>query len=284
MAAGSLGLIGGLVGGVAQAGAASSAANAQSRAADQAAALQREQFNTIRGDLAPYRTGGLAGQNALLFELGLGNRPMIGGTAPQVTEIPGLTPPGPGTPLTGRAADEMGGGYRAPQPGPTRFGAGGQMFDTREQAEAWAAANPQGGTEYRGFQATPGYDFRVSEGLRAAEGTAAARGGLFSGNALAEAQRLGQGYANQEYDNYLNRLTGVSATGLNAAGMGATAGQNFANAMTGIMGARGNAQAAGAIGVGNAISDGIGNALGAWQYQRAMQPAAQPTRQWWLGK
>jgi len=261
MAAGSLGLIGGLVGGVAQAGAASSAANAQSRAADQAAALQREQFNTIRGDLAPYRTVGLAGQNALLFELGLGNRPMIGGTAPQVTEVPGLTPQGP-----------------------TRFGVGGQMFDTREQAEAWAAANPQGGTEYRGFQATPGYDFRVSEGLRAAEGTAAARGGLFSGNTLAEAQRLGQGYANQEYDNYLNRLTGVSATGLNAAGMGATAGQNFANAMTGIMGARGNAQAAGAIGVGNAISDGIGNALGAWQYQRAMQPAVQPTRQWWLGK
>ena len=42
------------------------------------------------------------------------------------------------------------------------------------------------------FQADPGYAFRMSEGLKALDRTAAARGGLLSGGALKGAERYGQ--------------------------------------------------------------------------------------------
>jgi len=47
----------------------------------------------------------------------------------------------------------------------------------------------------------PAYAFRMDEGLKALDQTAAARGGLLSGNALQAAQTYGQGLASQEYQN-----------------------------------------------------------------------------------
>ena len=59
------------------------------------------------------------------------------------------------------------------------------------------------------FQADPGYAFRLSEGQRALERTAAARGGLISGGALKAASRYGQDMGSQEYQNaYARALTG----------------------------------------------------------------------------
>jgi hypothetical protein len=59
------------------------------------------------------------------------------------------------------------------------------------------------------FQADPGYAFRLSEGQRALERTAAARGGLISGGALKAATRYGQDMGSQEYQNaYARALTG----------------------------------------------------------------------------
>ena len=55
------------------------------------------------------------------------------------------------------------------------------------------------------MQADPGYQFRLSEGLKALDRQAAARGGLISGSALKGAQRFGQDYASQEYQNAYNR-------------------------------------------------------------------------------
>jgi len=45
------------------------------------------------------------------------------------------------------------------------------------------------------YQADPGYAFRLKEGMNAMNATAAARGGLISGNALAAGQKYGQGSA-----------------------------------------------------------------------------------------
>lgn len=57
----------------------------------------------------------------------------------------------------------------------------------------------------------PGYAFRLAEGQKALERTAAARGGLISGGALKAAQRFGQDYSSQEYANAYNRaLTNYS--------------------------------------------------------------------------
>ena len=51
----------------------------------------------------------------------------------------------------------------------------------------------------------PGYGFRMSEGLKAVDRQAAARGGLISGNALKASQTYGQDMASQEYQNAYNR-------------------------------------------------------------------------------
>jgi len=55
------------------------------------------------------------------------------------------------------------------------------------------------------FQADPGYAFRLSEGLKAINRTAAARGGLLSGATLKAAERYNQDLASQEYQNAYNR-------------------------------------------------------------------------------
>jgi hypothetical protein len=58
----------------------------------------------------------------------------------------------------------------------------------------------------------PGYAFRLAEGQKALERSAAARGGLISGGALKAAQRYGQEMGSQEFQNAYNRaLTGYNA-------------------------------------------------------------------------
>ena len=55
------------------------------------------------------------------------------------------------------------------------------------------------------FQTDPGYAFRLSEGMKALDRTAASRGGLLSGATLKGAQRYGSDLASQEYQNAFNR-------------------------------------------------------------------------------
>ena len=76
-----------LIGGASESKAAKKAAQAQTDAANADIAFQKETFDTIRSDLAPYRQGGSTAQEALLFELGLGSRPTIGGQAAQIETI-----------------------------------------------------------------------------------------------------------------------------------------------------------------------------------------------------
>ena len=61
--------------------------------------------------------------------------------------------------------------------------------------------------QYRPEQLTtdPGYGFRLSEGLKALERSAAARGGLLSGGTGKALTRYGQEMASQEYGNAYNR-------------------------------------------------------------------------------
>jgi hypothetical protein len=61
-------------------------------------------------------------------------------------------------------------------------------------------------------QQDPGYAFRLAEGQKALERSAAARGGLISGSALKAAQRYGQEMGSQEFQNaYTRALTGYNA-------------------------------------------------------------------------
>jgi hypothetical protein len=92
------------------------------------------------------------------------------------------------------------------------------------------------------FQADPGYAFRMSEGMKALEGSAAARGGLLSGNTLRGIQRYGQDMASQEYQNAFNRygierdrrlapLQSLAGVGQTTSQQLGAAGTQFANTM-----------------------------------------------------
>lgn len=94
------------------------------------------------------------------------------------------------------------------------------------------------------FQADPGYAFRMSEGMKGLERTAAARGGLISGGALKAAQRYGQEMGSQEYQNAFNRYQTERSARLNPlqslAGVGQTTSQNLGTAGTQFANTMGN--------------------------------------------
>lgn len=77
------------------------------------------------------------------------------------------------------------------------------------------AAGNQAATE--AFQAGPGYQFALDQGLQALNRNAASRGMLSSGNNTQDILRFSQGLANQEYGNWLNRLGDFTRLGLGAA-------------------------------------------------------------------
>lgn len=133
------------------------------------------------------------------------------------------------------------------------------------QFEMGLGARPEG---YGGFQTTPGYDFRRQQGIDAIDASAATRGGLMSGKTLQDLTTFGDGMASQEYGNYMQRLAGLSDMGMGAAGMQATAGNNAAAGVSNALGNIGNAQAAGAIGQGNALAGMMNNVSGAFGYMR----------------
>ena len=133
------------------------------------------------------------------------------------------------------------------------------------------------------FQADPGYAFRLSEGQKALERSAAARGGLISGGAMKAATRYGQDMGSQEYTNAFNRyqterearlgplrtltgMGGTTASNLGAAGQ--TNASNIGNLTTaganataeGYLGAA-NARASGYMGMSNAVNSGLSNYL-----------------------
>lgn len=275
--------MGGLVGGIFQAIAAKKAANQQAAAAQQDLDFQRETRDLIFDRTDPFYQSGITAQNALNFELGLGSRPMMGGTAPQVetfTETMSMGQPaqgampyfGPGK--TGEEARQRwqnGQGLSMGQPTTaTRFRVNGQTFNTMDEAQAFANANTTGATPYQGFQATPGFQFALDQGNNSVNALAGARGGLNSGRTLQDLSTFNMGMANQEYGNYLNRLTGLAGSGQSAAGMQANAATNAASGVSNALSGIGNAQSAGTIGAANGIAGGINNQLALFQYQRGM--------------
>ena len=128
------------------------------------------------------------------------------------------------------------------------------------------------------FQADPGYNFRMAEGIKALERSAAARGLLQSGGTLKGIQQYGQNLASSEYEHAFSRYLSqrearldpyryLSSQGQAAAvGQAANVGSTGA-ALAEIAAQRGNIQAAQAAGtagaIGNAFSS-IGQGVGSY--------------------
>jgi len=140
------------------------------------------------------------------------------------------------------------------------------------------------------FQQDPGYAFRLSEGIKGLDRSAAARGGLISGGAMKAATQYGQEMGSQEYQNAFNRyqtnrtnqlqpLGNLMASGQSAASnQGAAAGAygvGGGNALTaggaagaaGIYGA-GQANAAGQMGSANSWANALNTGASAYQQQQ----------------
>jgi hypothetical protein len=141
-------------------------------------------------------------------------------------------------------------------------------------------------------QNDPGYQFRLNEGMKALQNSAAARGNLLSGGTAKAITQYGQDYASNEYSNVYNRayneyatrynqfeqnqanqfnrlstLAGGGQVAANTLGqLGQSAAGNVANINLGLgqqlgqdaMNA-GTARASGYAGITNAITGGLGN-------------------------
>ena len=122
------------------------------------------------------------------------------------------------------------------------------------------------------YKADPGYAFRLSEGQKALDRQAAARGGLISGGALKAAARYGQDMGSQEYQSAFNRyqaerqamlgpLQSLAGVGQTTAQQLGSAGQSYgAGAGEAYMGGA-NARASGYVGGANALTSALGSYL-----------------------
>jgi hypothetical protein len=114
----------------------------------------------------------------------------------------------------------------------------------------------------------PGFQFRMAEGQKALERSAAARGGLNSGGFMKSLARYSQGVASDEFQNAwsrnqtentgrFNRLAHLAGVGQQSAQNLAGHGGHYADSMSQLHGALGNAQAAQAMGVGQGLAGGV---------------------------
>jgi hypothetical protein len=140
-----------------------------------------------------------------------------------------------------------------------------RQFDIGQQNLApWLAAGRRGLAEQesllglggdnagamRSLQSSPGYQFRLSQGLKGLNAGLAARGGMGSGKSIAAGTDYNQNFASNEYGNRLSQLAGISNTGQTTgnqlAGFGANYAGNQGNLWTQNANAQGAADMAGA--------------------------------------
>lgn len=157
----------------------------------------------------------------------------------------------------------------------------GATYDYNATTDEWVPSDPNPALGDYGslsrdfsladFQADPGYAFRLQEGQKALERSAAAGGRFLGGATLKALTRYGQGQGSQEFGNAYNRfqtnrstrfnqLAAVAGIGQTASGQLAQLGQTNAltqgNNLMGAATAAGNAQLASANGWSSALNNG----------------------------
>ena len=278
------GAIGTIAGSAISASASKKASKQQASAAEDSLNLQRDIFESIEANQAPFIEGGQLAQEALLFELGLGDAPEFGGTsqftvgernfetrseADQFLQSERERFSRVNAPKPQIEINEKEGGFRilSATPFPATFDT--SQFGGVDPFSLSFVDNSTAGQTFQGFQESPGFKFAKAQGISAVDASAAAQGSLFSGSTLQALTEFGQGFASQERGSFLNRLSTLVGGGQTAVGqLGLAAGvfgQGAASALAGL----GNAQSAGTIGVANAFSGGLNNlatAVGAFDF------------------
>ena len=105
---------------------------------------------------------------------------------------------------------------------------------------------------------SPGYQFRLAQGLEGINRNAAAAGYLGSGNRLMEMMRYGQDYGSQEFDKEIARLSGLSGATTGSPAQAGILQAGYANSL-----GKAYTNTAGAIGsAAGALGDLFGNRSG----------------------
>ena len=277
-------------GAIASASASKSAANAQTNAANQANATQLQMYNQTREDQTPWRNTGSSALNQLAIGLGLGTG---GGAAPTqgadyfdanayLAANPDVADPSKWAGTAWDHYNQFGRNEGRAFTGNQQYGQEMANFQTNQGGNAPAGF----GDLNRKFQASdftadPGYEFRLAEGARGINNSAAARGGVLSGAALKAASKYNQNFASNEYSNVynryntdqtnqFNRLASIAGVGQTANNAIASAGSNMANNVSQNQLSAGNARASGYVGSANALNSGIGSAYNMYQGNQLM--------------
>lgn len=272
--------VAGVAGSAISAGAAGSAADKQAAASNYAADLQKQIFDQQRQDTTPWRTAGLSslyGQGGLFVGAnGQSGVPMTEEAQKRAFIQERM-----------KAYENMRG--TANEPDWLKNGNADTLkYEAETDWNGWGKNSPayQSANQYQldpsltkafsmeDFQKDPGYDFRMQEGQKALERSAAAKGGLQSGGFMKALTKYGQDYASNEYQNAynrfnndqanrFNRLASIAGIGQTATGQLGQAGQNYANQVGNIATSNANAQGAAGIAAGNAWSQGLNSIAGA---------------------
>lgn len=258
-------VIGGIAGGLLGNRGAKKAAKEQAAAMREATAEQRRQYDQSRADQAPFMEGGVGAFNQLLRLYGLptAKQPVQRPTPLSMEQWSAQNPAALGS--SGSPITRVLGGLQTQQDGYQNY------LSTFNEQPVEPAVEEAGAPDFSSFFESPDYRFALDQGTQATERSAAARGGLNSGNTLAELTRYGQGLATQNFGNYTNRLASLAG-----------AGQTATNALTNAGLATGQGVANSLIGAGNARASGIINSTNAWG--NALNDISAGVGDWWQGR
>lgn len=279
-----------VVGGYLSSKGAKDAAKAQAQGSDRAAQVQWDMFNQARTDNEPFRQGGVTGLQEYMALLGL---PTSGVSSAAASSASPANPTWFGD---NGARDDMAyyndPNYRNawdtvarfhnydPNNAFTRKGEDRNKIAAHMQSvynQSLQKAQPKAGSAqgtsltqaqaFDRFRNTPGYQFGLTEGVRALDSSAAAAGGLFSGKAAKELTKFGQSYADQQgFTPYMNRLASLAGLGQTATAQNNQLGMQTAGNVGNALQNAGNARASGIAGSANAWGSTLGQLGGVAGY------------------
>jgi hypothetical protein len=276
-----------LVGGYMNAKGAKDAAKASAGGSDRAAQVQWDMFNQARADNEPFRQAGLTGLQEYMALLGLPTSSVAQAstTSSIPTEwfgagnIPTANPTLYASDPAYRAAWDQ--AVKEHQAG---FGKGytkdssfdaiqnrlQQLYTPQTQTTTTGGTPGTSLTQQQAFdrfRSTPGYQFGLTEGVRALDSSAAAAGGLFSGKAAKALTKFGTDYADQQgYTPYKNSLAALAGIGQTATNQNNQLGMTTAGNVGAAYQNAGNARASGIQGSANAWGGALNGLAGAAGY------------------
>lgn len=157
-----------------------------------------------------------------------------------------------------------------------QFGGGGDESTGGGAVGGGGGGGALGQTPEEMLRSNPAYEFRLNEGMRALETSAAARGGFGTGFDR-RAIRYGQDYASNEYERLWNRLAAISGIGQTATAASGNAVSQSGSQVIGAIGDMGATRASAYASQANAWGNAIQQGAQLYGYYRGQQASPPPT-------